>query len=162
MNKEKLYNSTYEIGVRVLIALSLTSRLLDLQRTAYYDYLMLHYGDIDENYESLHPANPFHTTELYVKRELIKSALDLICKKGLANIKFTNEGFLYEITSMGKDFLECFESDYFVKLRKYAHLVTEKFDELSDDDLYKYINTQIGKWKDEFENESLFRGDNVE
>jgi hypothetical protein len=162
MDKEKLYNSSYEIGVRVLIALSLSSRPLDLQRIIYYDYLTLHYGDIDINYESLHPANPFHTTELYVKRELIQKSLNLICKKGLANISFSNKGFLYEMSSMGKDFLECFESEYFAKLKEYARLVTDRFDALSDDNLHKYINAHIGKWKDEFENESLFRGDNVE
>jgi hypothetical protein len=162
MNKTAIYNTSYEIGIRVLTLLDLTSSSIDLQRIIYYDYLMLHYGDIDKNYESLHPANPFHATELYVRRGLIQAALDLISRKGLVIISFSNNGFLYNISDLGKDFIECFDSDYFIKLKKYALLVVEKFDSLSDQSIHEYISVNVGKWKDEFENESLFRGENLE
>lgn len=161
MNNASIYNTSYEIGMRILILLNFTSKPIDLQRLIYFDYLMLHYGDIDNNYESLHPANPFHTTELYVRRELIQSALNLICKKGLTNILFSNDGFLYEISSLGMNFIKCFESEYSIKLTKYAKLVVNKFDNFSDQNLNEFISINIGKWKDEFENECLFRGDNL-
>lgn len=162
MNNVSIYNTSYEIGVRVLILLNFTSGPIDLQRIIYYDYLMLHYGDVDEDYESVHPANPFHTTELYIRRELIQSALDLICKKGLTNIIFSNDGFLYEISSLGRNFIKCFESDYFAKLIKYAQLVTNRFDDFSVNDLNEFVSINVGKWKDEFENEVLFRRDSLE
>lgn len=162
MNNVSIYNTYYEIGVRVLLLLNFTSGPIDLQRIIYYDYLMLHYGDIDEDYKSVHPANPFHTTELYIRRELIQSALDLICKKGLTNIIFSNNGFLYDISSLGRNFIKCFESDYFAKLIKYAQLVTNRFDNFSVNDLNEFISINVGKWKDEFENEILFRRDRLE
>jgi len=162
VNNVSIYNTSYEIGVRVLILLNFTSGPIDLQRIIYYDYLMLHYGDVDEDYESVHPANPFHTTELYIRRELIQSALDLICKKGLTNIIFSNDGFLYEISSLGRNFIKCFESDYFAKLIKYAQLVTNRFDDFSVNDLNEFVSINVGKWKDEFENEVLFRRDSLE
>lgn len=162
MNIASIYNTSYEVGVRVLILLNFTSGPIDLQRIIYYDYLMLHYGDIDEDYESVHPANPFHTTELYIRRELIQSALDLICKKGLTNIIFSNDGFLYEISFLGRNFIKCFESDYFAKLIKYAQLVTNRFDDFSVHDLNEFVSINVGKWKDEFENEVLFRRGSLE
>lgn len=162
MNNASIYNTSYEVSVRVLILLNFTSGPIDLQRIIYYDYLMLHYGDVDEDYESIHPANPFHTTELYIRRELIQSALDLICKKGLTNIILSNDGFLYEISSLGRNFIKCFENDYFAKLIKYAQLVTNRFDNFSVNDINEFININVGKWKDEFENEILFRRDSLE
>lgn len=159
MSKTILYNTPYEVGIRVLTLLNFIAIPIDLQRIIYYDYLILHFGDIDKNYESLHPSNPYHITELYVRRKFIQEALDLICKKGLIEITLSRRGFLYSSNEMGRKFIKCFDSVYFRKLEKFAQLVAEYFKDFSDSELDIYISSNIGKWKDEFETEPLFRGE---
>lgn len=158
MSKTNLYNTPYEVGARVLILLNYSVIPIDLQRIIYYDYLVLHYGDIDKNYESLHPSNPYHITELYVRRKFIQEALDLISRKGLIDITLSKHGFLYSSNKMGRKFIKCFDSDYFSKLEKFAQLVIDFFKDFSGSEIDAYISNNIGKWKDEFETESLFRG----
>lgn len=159
MKNIKLYNTPYEVGVRILILLDECKSTLDLQRIVIYDYLILHYGDVDKNYESLHPSNPFHATELVIKRELVKEGLNLICKKGLIDIEYSSEGFYYHINSMGEGLLEYFESKYFNQMKCFAKVVNKRFDKMVKEELNIYINDNIGKWKGEFDREALFRGD---
>lgn len=162
MKNIKIYNTAYEIGIRILILLGQSKKELDLQRIIFYDYLMIHYNDVNTAYESLHPDNPYHATELFVRRKLIQDALKLIGQKGLLEVKFSNSGIQYHITSLGINFLSYFESEYFTKLSEYARLVIEQFHNYSDEELKRYINNNVGQWEDQFEREALFRGDILE
>lgn len=162
MKNIKLYNTPYEVGIRILILLNECKDILDLQRIIIYDYLILHYGDVDKNYESLHPSNPFHATELIIKRQLVKEGLDLICKKGLIDIDYSDKGFYYQINKIGENFLQYIESKYSDQIRYYSNLVNKRFGKMTEEELNGYINYNIGKWKGEFERETLFRGDRVE
>lgn len=158
MESIKIYNTPYEIGIRVLVLLDKSEKPLDLQRLIIYDYLVLHYGDIDNRYQSLHPDNPFHATELFIRRDMIINSIKLICRKGLVDIKLLNTGIYYKSNELGHNFLSYFESGYFNKLKDNATLVIDKFEKYSDTNLKDYIDKNVGNWKDEFENEALFRG----
>lgn len=162
MKNIKIYNTAYEIGIRILILLGQSTKELDLQRIIFYDYLMIHYNDVNAAYESLHPDNPYHATELFVRRKLVQDALKLIGQKGLVEVKLSNKGIQYNITSLGINCLSYFESEYFTKLSEYSRLVIEEFNNYSDEELKRYINNNVGQWEDQFEKEALFRGDILE
>ena len=121
MSKIQIYNSPQEVGVRILFILDICQKRMSKQRIMFYDYFALHLNDLDHTKESLHPDNPNHSSEIAIKRELISRGLDLIIAKGLLSVKYSKTGIYY-----------C-------------------PNRLTDKQIYKYINQNIGKWTGEFE-----------
>lgn len=155
----KLFNSATETGTRIVVILYESKRSLDLQEIIYYDYLTLHYGDIDSEYNSLHPSNPFHSTEYLVKRKAIQIGLNSVVRKGILDVFYTEDGIKYSTNAHSEHFLSYFESDYFKQLSFFAQKVASRFNNYSLNEMMQYFRQHIGHWKGEFEKESLFRGD---
>lgn len=158
MSEINLFNTQTEISIRLLTIISHSKKSLNLQELIYYDYLTLYYGDVDSNYNNLHPSNPHHSIEYILKRTLINESLKLLLSKGLIEVLVTSDGINYKANSFTINFLSCFESNYFELLKKNSVLVTEHFNTYSITELTSYFNQNIGKWKGEFETEVLFRG----
>lgn len=158
MKNIKLFNNPVEIGVRLLVILVHSKKPLDLQEIIYYDYLTTYFGDVDSNFPSLHPSNPFHSTEYIVRRRIIKEGLNIIAKKGLIVTEYSEEGVKYLASEYAEDFLSYFESNYYKQIAYYADLVSERFNSFSFPELSSFFKKHIGHWKGEFEKEVLFRG----
>ena len=152
-NKIQIFNTPEEIGVRILFILSVCNKQMSSQRLLYYDYFVLHLNDIDDLYESLHPSNPNHSSEIAVRRDIISQGLQLMISKGLLDIKYTKKGIYYQKNSMTDSFLQLFETEYVDNIKKNTKVVDGKFSTYSDEKLYKYINKNIGSWIGEFEKE---------
>lgn len=159
MGEFKLYNTPIEIGIRILLILNRYKNTMELNSIIIYDYLMLHIGDFDKQYESLHPANPYHATELLAKRKVVKNAINLLIKKGLVNIICSEDGIKYKDSEIGEIFLSYFESGYYLKLCKNVDIVMERFGNYSEVELNEFINNNITKWINENETDVLFRGE---
>lgn len=158
----KIYNTQFEVAVRILILLVRCERPLDIEEITTYDYLLLHLGDVNDKIKSLHPDNPFHGIELYSKRNIIQDSITLLVSKGLLLCDYNLNGIAYKPTEIGADFLEYFESSYFHKLKKNADFINSKFIDMKASDIKNYINQNYEEWKDKFEFEALFRGENIE
>lgn len=151
----KIFNTPEEVGIRVLLILSQSMDAMDLQRLVYYDYFLLHLNDILKDQDSIHPSNPYHATEIAIKRKLIQEGINLMSKKGLIDIHFSIQGISYSRNKMTIEFLEYFDSNYFNKLEKNARIVEENFNTFTDEKIQNYVYENIGKWTGEFESESL-------
>lgn len=158
--KIKIFNSPEEVGVRILFILDVYQRKMSSQRIMYYDYFSLHLNDIDNTYESLHPDNPNHSSEIAVRRDLIKKALNLMIEKGLISIKYLKTGIYYQKNQLTTSFVDLFENGYATQLKKYIKVVDEKFLNYSDKQIYEYINKNIGSWAGEFE-KNIYTGSDV-
>jgi len=128
----------------------------------YYDYFILHLGDIDNEYISLHPDNPNHSSEIAIRRNIINKGLTLLVSKGLLDIKYTKSGIYYKKNEITDPFVKLFFNGYVEHLKRNISVVNEKFSGFSDVQIYKYINKHIGSWKGEFEKEYNSGGPKVE
>ncbi|KTD85682.1 hypothetical protein UQ64_19515 [Paenibacillus etheri] len=128
----------------------------------YYDYFILHLGDIDNEYISLHPDNPNHSSEIAIRRNIINNGLTLLVSKGLLDIKYTKSGIYYKKNQITDPFVKLFSNGYVEHLKRNISVVNEKFSDFSDVQIYKYINKNIGSWKGEFEKEYNSGGAKVE
>ena len=140
MIRNKLFNNEIETSIRLLVSICHFKNDLDMQKLIYFDFLTLHYGNVDEAACSLHPANPYHITEAYNKRELVQKSLGLLLKKGLVNVNMTKWGITYSKNSFGISFLETFESEYYKELVDYSGKVMNTYERYSTeelDNLYK-------------------------
>jgi len=149
---ERIFNSPLECGLRMLFVLQATSPAAsDLQRLISYDYLLVHSGDVDNETSSLHPAVPFRSSELLVKRELVRHALDLMLARELVEKKLSKAGITYAASPLTAAFIDLLKSDYSAELRLRAEWVAARFGSMDDDDLNAFMAENIGKWGAEFE-----------
>lgn len=154
----KIYNTSEEIGVRILFIVQICQKRMSSQRIMYYDYFALHLCDIDRSYESLHPDNPNHSSEIAIRRKFINEGINLMISKGLLSIKYTQTGIYYVHNNITDKFLEMFDNEYVEKLKRCIFIVNEKFSSYSDKQIYKYIDKNIGSWVGEFERNSYVGG----
>lgn len=158
-DKIRIFNSPEEVGVRILFILSICNKKMSSQRIMYYDYFVLHLNDIDSMYDSLHPDNPNHSSEIAVKRDIINKSLQRMISKGLLDIKYMKTGIYYQKNNITDVFLEMFGNGYVDKLKQHINVVCEKFEKYSDGQIYRYIDKSIGSWSGEFEKEYLSGGE---
>ncbi len=152
-----LFNTPLEIGLRALIILSeCESSEFDIQRLVYYDYLLLHSSDFKDGPPSIHPGTPHRSGELLIRREILQQGVALMQSRGLLKKVFHPTGIRYSPTAIAKPFLTYFESDYFQDLCSRAEWVHRQFEKWTDEELSKFMNTNLDKWGAEFSREALF------
>lgn len=155
----QLFNKPVEVGIRALVLLKeLYPMASDIQRLIYYDYLLLHSGDVEGGPPSLHPATPHRSCEILVRRKLMQTGLLLLQSKGLAKKGFESSGITYLCTEMAEPFLGYFSSEYSQQLKEKAKWVIRRFGSASDEDIEGFIKSNLGRWGSEFTRESLVRG----
>lgn len=165
MNKTVLTSETYifntplEVGLRCVVILNeLKGQPLDFQRLIYFDYLLIHFGDADPNYESLHPATPHRSGEILIKRDLLGQGLLLMITKKLVEVEYGPDGILYKAPPYVERFLNHFESKYMLQLREIAQVLVSRFSNYSNDDLKRYVTDNLDRWGGEFTKEFFVRG----
>ena len=153
-SRESFFNTALESGTRSLVLLASSyPKRFDLSRLVYYDYLLVHSGDVDNGPASLHPESPFRSGEIVARRKIVEKGLDLVFRKGLVAKTFESRGILYAATKSTLAFLDYFESAYANRAKNVAKWVSENFDDYTDDDLQRFINNNIGRWGTEFAND---------
>jgi hypothetical protein len=126
------FNTPYEVGFRSLVVLAeIFADAADLQRLIFYDYLMVHSGDISEGPQSLHPATPFRAQEYAVRRDILSNGLLLMASRNLAQIRVTSAGIEYSATELTVPFLDRLTTRYVKVLAERAEWVHEVFGRMS-------------------------------
>ena len=129
------FNSPLEIGIRTLAILTAVfPRSLDIQHLVYFDYLVLHSGDV-EGPDSLHAPLPLRSGELTVRRGLIERGIFLMMSRQLVERLVSSDGFQYIASESAGAFLSMMSSQYILKLKERAEWVAETFGESTLEEL---------------------------
>src|SRR5262245_41381594 len=89
------FNTPLETGIRSIALLAAVyPRSFDLQRMVGLDHLVVHTGDVGGP-KSLHPAVPFRSAELLVRRNLIERGLLLMLSRKLIERRAAPSGVVY-------------------------------------------------------------------
>lgn len=155
---EYLFNSPLEVALRLLVLISKTNlNNFDLDRLVIFDYFILHGNDIDIQQESLHPALPHRSSEIIVKRRLVREGMNILLSRGLVSQILHNEGIYYSANSNTKLFVDLLESNYYRKLTSVIETILSKYGNVSTSMLNSLVNENIHIWGGEFEYEALVR-----
>lgn len=151
------FNSPLECGLRALVMLAAAEpAACDLQRLIFYDYLLVHSGDVSDGPESIHPPTPLRSGEALVRRHWIERGLLLMISRELVVRNFTERGIMYQSSPLTISFLRYMEQPYTRKLRDRAQWVIERFGEYSDQQLLDFFKGNLDRWGGEFIHEELF------
>jgi hypothetical protein len=145
------FNSSLECGLRsVALLAAATPAAYDLQRLVFYDYLLVHSGDVPDGPPSLHPATPLRSGEAIVRRHWIERGLLLMVSRELVTRTFEERGITYSASQLAAPFLNYMEAPYTKSLRERAAWVTGQFAGHSDQDLVAFFRDNIDRWGGEF------------
>jgi hypothetical protein len=157
------FNGPIEIGLR---ALSLLSEAFpasySLQRLVVSDYLLVHSDDLPNGLPGLHPKTPHRGGELLVRRTVLEQGLMLYQSRGLLDRRYTATGVMFAATERTAGFLDALSTGYSVELRERAAWLVSLFGEISDSELLKITNSQVGEWGAEFAMESVLKVEDAE
>lgn len=158
-SKIKILNSTFEISLRFLAILFQCNYPLSEFRLRAYSYLCIHLSDIKDTSESLHPALPYRSILFLSTQEIINPALHILLTKELISCCYKNNGIIYEITTLGRYYIDAIHGTYKEKLIKAIKDVDDIFKSMDDEDLKKRISNRIDDWGSEFSNENLLKAE---
>ena len=109
-------------------------KAFDAQRLVFFDYLLIHSGDLDGP-DSLHPETPLQRGEPLVRRKLLQDGLDLLRSRELVERRFQRSGIVYAATLLGRHIAREFDSEYAQMLRERAEWVITAFGSSTDKEL---------------------------
>src|SRR5580700_9480010 len=100
------FNSPLECGLRTLVLLAAAKpAACDLQRLVFYDYLLVHSGDVPGGPDSIHPPTPLRSGEALVRRHWIERGLLLMISRELVIRAFSPQGIVYQASPLTLTFL---------------------------------------------------------
>ena len=129
-----------------------------LERLVYYDYLIVHSGDVESAPASLHPPLPHRSGEQLVRHEIISNGLDLMFSRELIEKVFDANGITYRANALTQPFLGHLRSEYAAQLRDRAEWVANMFKHMSDDEIAAYMRENLTVWGGEYKLEAVIRG----
>lgn len=151
------FNSVIECGLRSLVILEHAfPRYYDLQRLVFYDYLLVHSGDAGGP-KSIHPATPYRSGEVLVKRHILERGLLLMLSRKLVVREYDKTGIVYQASENATSFMDSLESRYVELLKERAVWVSSTFDEYRDKQLNRFFQDNLERWGSEFEREALLK-----
>ncbi|MCL8332560.1 hypothetical protein M9Y56_26240 [Pseudomonas juntendi] len=130
MNSKDLYNSSVEIGARIVLLLAGLSRKLDLDELIFLDYASIYSSDFKGG-SSLHPVMLNRLAELVRRREIFPDAIKLFSSKGLMTSQVDEKGVRYFITDAGRTFAARLTTEYHADFRRRVSWVEENIDYLA-------------------------------
>lgn len=113
MNKKSPFNNEIEYGLRAMLILQACYPLaFDIDDLSALDYLVVHSGDFNEKFPSLHAPTPNRKNEVFIRRSLISKGVELFAKMNLLAMKYQKNGIYYMLTEKAGPFIDSLEEAY--------------------------------------------------
>lgn len=136
----EVYNTPFEVSLRILIILNTVRDKLTIDRIAALDFITTYGKDFGVSEYNLHGDNNFKFSEFASKRKIVSQAIKEIVLKGYVESYCNKSGFYYGISKSGVSFCESLSDDYADNLTNIVKTANNLFSNYSDRKLIKFIN----------------------
>ncbi len=135
-NNINIFNNPVEISLRILILLNIDiNNEYNIEKLTYFDYLMMHSGDIDDAPDSILPNSPYRFFEFHVNKENISQSVEFLWRKGLVDISYNANGIFYKANRLTNLFVTTIQNELCEQLKHTASWVVDNFYKYSENDL---------------------------
>ena len=142
----KVFNTTFEISMRLLLVLSLTKkRGLTLDNLATADFITNYSKEFGLSDNNLHGDNEFSFSEFSTRRSLAQDAIKQLVLEGMIEVSYSTDGFRYSISERGQAFSNTLTSDYTTEYRLYAKKAIIYMDSKNEKELLNLISREASK-----------------
>lgn len=135
-----IFNTAFEVSLRILITLNVTQDRLSIDRLSALDFISIYGKDFGVSEYNLHGDNNYRFSEYALKREIISESLKNLVLIGYILPHCNKSGFTYSISESGILFCQSLNDGYaenYAATAKKAHNI---FASYSDRKLIYTIN----------------------
>ncbi len=137
---ESVFNSTFEMELRVLLLLSAAKKkAFSVERIVSLDFIICYAGNFQLPYLNPQGDNQYMFSELASRRERIQEAVKSLVVQGLLDVGLDN-GYVFSITDTGSKYIKKLKSEYAVQYKTIAADAIKRFKDYSDLQLDRMIN----------------------
>lgn len=135
-----VFNTPFEVSLRVLIIFNIAKYKLSIDRIAALDFISIYGKDFGVSNYNLHGDNNYRFSEYASKRAIVSKALKELVLKEYIKPSYNKGGFTYSITKRGIDFCNKLSDEYADCFSDIVKETTSKYLDYSDRKLTYYIN----------------------
>ena len=135
-----IFNTSFEVSLRILIILNTVQTRLSIDRITALDFMAIYGKDFGVSEYNLHGDNDYRFSEYTSKREIVSQAIKELVLRGYITPHCNKSGFNYSISKEGVAFCESLNDKYaedFIEIVKKAKVL---FLDYSDRKLIHCIN----------------------
>lgn len=143
--KTKLFNSRFEIGLRVLLILG-EQKLLSVDQLLAFDFITTYASSFNLEKDNLHGDSAFNYSEIANRRQMINKGISLLRMYSLVDLNCSNQnGYEYSLTDLGNKIEKQLDDQYAIRYRKILSKVINKYYGFSSKELMHLINSNLMK-----------------
>ncbi|WP_339011772.1 ABC-three component system middle component 2 [Lactococcus garvieae] len=136
-----LFNSSFELSLRVVLSLSVSKVALSLDQLLLIDFLTTYGEKFELTPTNLHGDNPFYASELAARRKQLPLAIKQLVLSSLIVPTQTKKGFAYLIHPDTKTLYQQFSSTYAKTYLKQSSIVQKFSENKTEAELFHYIQS---------------------
>ena len=137
----KLFNSTFEMELRILLLLSESSgSQYTVDRIVALDFITCYSADFSLPYGNLHGKNNYKFGEMSNRRILTQEAVKQLVTKGFIAVA-VDKGYYFSISERGRNYAKKLKSAYAKDYKTIAKAVIKKYRKDSDEDMLAEIQS---------------------
>lgn len=142
---ESVFNSTFEMELRVLLLMSAAKKkAYSIERIVSLDFIVCYAGYFQLPYLNPQGDNQYMFSELASRRERLQEAVKGLVVQGLLNVEMDN-GYAFSITDAGSKYIRKLKSEYALQYKVIAADAIKRFKDYSDLQLDHMINDSAVK-----------------
>lgn len=129
--QNKLFNSTYENSLRILLLLSLIDKGTADKLVA-LDFITIYGSEFGISELNLHGENEFSFGEFALRRQKMPEIIKELVLDGTIKVSSSEDGFIYSISSDGRIFCNRLKTEYSKEYKSLAKKAIAKFGNVSE------------------------------
>ncbi|MCF0106027.1 MAG: hypothetical protein HUJ53_04645 [Holdemanella sp.] len=137
----KIFNSTFETSIRILILLDQIRIPLSRERIVNYDLMACFAKDFGVTDYNLHGEDHEEAAELPARRIRVNNALKKLVLDGYV-LPQKNNVFLFTLSNSGRQYVHSLSSEYASKYASAVNCIHHRFSSKNDSDLLIIICTR--------------------
>ena len=144
---KKIFNTTFEVSMRLLLLLDVFKTSLDEEKILYIDFFTIYSSNYGISPSNLNGFSDFMINEFTSQRLLIQKSIKELVLLGLIKVEISKDGFLYKINNDGTLLCESMNSEYAEQYKQYALLVKNKVSNMTMSNLRKFAKSKEVEFK---------------
>lgn len=138
----KLFNSTFETSLRVLLTLYVYETAMSLDSIVATDFITIYAGDFNIAHNNLHGVNEFSFSEYSFRRQSTAEAIKELLLYEEIVLETNSDGFVYRITDKGSAICDEMTTLYAAEYMNLSYKVKSALIDKTPTEIIEIINSK--------------------
>ena len=134
-----LYNTTFEVSLRLIILLEAANKPLNIDKITYLDFISVYAKEFGLSDENLYGENHYKYGEISAKRRSITAALKRLVIDRFIKATVNSSGLVYSIDTIGKNYADSLDSEYAQENKTAVQFVFSSFGDMDEKEISSII-----------------------